>query len=94
MVPRGRETIASKILKDLSDENDEEGNFLVFYDFKTRATTVFYKNLEDIRKTLGDGEKIQKSVIQCKFARTAKAIKKLAEHYKANVLLYRAEPLE
>ena len=94
IVSRGKKTIASRILKDLEDESDEEGTFLVFYDFNTRATTVFYKNLEEIRRTLGDGERLQKSVIQCRKLRTARAIEKLAEHYKADVLLFRAEALE
>lgn len=93
-MPRGRETIASEILGALKDEGDEEGPFLVFYDFNTRATTVFYKNLEEIRATLEDGERIQKSVVKCTKLRTARAIKKLAEHYKADVLLFRVEPFE
>jgi len=93
-VPRGKKTIASEILKDLEDYRDEEGNFLVLYDFTRRATSTFYTNLKTIRNELQDGVRIQKSAMNCKRLLTAQAIKKLAEHYKANVLLFRIESLE
>lgn len=93
-VPRGKKTIASRILASLETETDEKGVFLVFYDFTGKASFYFYKNLKIIQETLEDGEKIQKSVLQCKRLKTARAIQQLAKHYKADVLLYRAEPLE
>ena len=91
---RGKRTIASKILEDLKDENDEIGNFLVLYDFKGKASFYFYKNLKAIREELHDGERIQKSVVQCNRLKPARAIEKLAKYYKADILLFRAEPLE
>ena len=87
---RGSESLASSILRTTEDTN-ETGDFLVFYDFKTRATAVFYTNLKKIQHELQDGVRIQKSVIQCKKLCTARAIKKLAEHYKADVLLFKVE---
>jgi len=93
-LPRGKKTIASTILKDLEDMSDEEGSFLVLYDFTGKASFYFYKNLHIIQETLGDGETIQKSTLQCKYLRTARAIQTLAKRYKANVLLFRAELLE
>lgn len=93
-VPRGKKTIASRILTSLEDELDEIGNFLVFYDFPGKASFYFYKNLALIHEELQDGKRIQKSVIECKKLRTVRAIEQLAKHYKADVLLYRAEALE
>lgn len=92
-MPRGKKTIAREIIEALEEESDE-GNFLVLYDFTGKISNYYYKNLKVILETFGDGEWIQKSVIQCKFARTARAIKKLAEHYEAQVLIFRAELLE
>ena len=94
MSGRGRRTIASRILEDLEDVDEEEDCFLVFYDFKGKASFYFYKNLQVIQEELQDGVKVQKSVIQCRMLKTARAIEKLAEHYKADALVYRAEPLE
>jgi len=95
-VPRGEKgkTIAKTILEELEDESDEKGNFLVFYDFKQKPSQYFYRNLNRIIEALEDGERIQVSIIECKRLKTAQAIEKLAKRYKADVLLYRAEPLE
>lgn len=94
MSTRGRKTIASRILEDLKGESTEEACYLVLYDFKKKTSLYFYKNLHVIQETLGDGVRIQASVIQCKYARTSKAIEKLAEHYGAQVLVFKAEPLK
>ena len=95
-MPRGEKskTIASRIFENLEDELEEEGTWLVFYDFKGKISNYFYKNLKVIQKTLGDGEWLQNSVFQCKFLRTAKAIKILAERYGAQVYIFKAELVE
>jgi len=96
-VRRGRRSIASMILEDLKDERYlfvEEGCFLVLYDFSGKISNYFYKNLDVIRDTLGDGVRVQKSVIQCKSLRTARAVERLAKRYKAEVLVFSAKPLE
>ncbi|MBA7699422.1 hypothetical protein ES703_108117 [subsurface metagenome] len=95
-MPRGEKSksIASVILLELEDESDEEGTFLVFYDFRKKPSQYFYKNVHRIFETLEDGAFIQASTIECKRLKTARAIEKLAKRYEADVLLYRAEPLE
>ncbi len=95
-MPRGEKskTIAYGILLELEDESDEEGNFLVLYDFKKNPSQYFYRNLHRIFEALEDGELIQASTIECKRLKTAQATRNLAKRYKADVLLYRAEPLE
>ncbi len=93
-MPRGKKSIASEILLELENESDEVGTFLVLYDFKENPSKYFYRNLHRIFDALDDGERIQASVIECKRLKTARAIENLAKRYKADILLYRAEPLE
>ncbi len=82
----GRKTIATHILEDLEDLEDVEGRYLIVYDFEQRAgeTThsVFFKNLNRILD-MGDGFRVQKSVIDCRLLKTALAIRALCRHYKA-----------
>lgn len=86
---RARRSTASKILRDLKEESMEEGCYLVLYDFQVHPQPAFYRNLEEIQGELQDGERIQRSVVQCKYARTAKAIKALCTHYKAEALIFK-----
>ena len=94
MSKKGRKSVASGILNDLEGESMEEGCYLVFYDFKEKTSLYFYKNLEVIRGKLQDGERIQKSVVQCRMLKTARAIRKLCGHYGAESLIFRAERLD
>lgn len=94
MSRRGRRTIASEILEGLEEESTEEGCYLVFYDFKVKPSLYFYKSLEVIQGKLQDGAKIQRSVVQCRMLKTARAIEKLCGHYGAKALVYRAERLD
>lgn len=94
MSKKGRRSIASGILEDLEDESTEEGCYLVIYDFKKKPSLYFYKNLQVIQGVLGDGVRIQVSIIQCRMLKTARAVEKLARRYEADVLVFRAEPLE
>ena len=70
-------------------EDDEEGCFLVFFDFTGKISQYFYKNLERIQKRQGDGKKVQFSVLECTHLRTAKVIALLAQHYEGEVLIYK-----
>lgn len=94
MSTRVRRTIGRMILDELEDIKEEEALFLVLYDFTGKVSNYFYKNLKVIQEKTQDGVRIQKSVIQCKYSRTAKAIERLAKHYGAQVLVFRAEPVE
>jgi len=93
MSKKGRKSVASGILNDLEGESMEEGCYLVFYDFKEKTSLYFYKNLEVIQGELKDGSRIQKSVVQCRMLKTARAIERLCGHYGAQALLFRAERL-
>lgn len=94
MSKKGRRSIASGILEDLEDESTEEACYLVIYDFKEKPSLYFYKNLQVIQESLGDGVRIQASVIQCKMLKTARAVEKLARRYKADALVFKAEYME
>ena len=91
-----RKSIADEIIEDLEEFEDSEGLFLVMYDFTRSAGASvhpnFWNNLNRLFGKLGDGERIQLSVIECQFLKTAVAIKRLAERYKARtVVIYRAD---
>ncbi len=83
----GRKTIAAKILDDLAEFKDAEGHFLIVYEFasKTRENTHqnFFTNLHRIMETLGDGLRVQRSIIECKHEKTVKAISDLCTYYGA-----------
>ncbi len=83
---QGRKTITTHIFEDLQDLEDSEGHWLVLYDFAQAAGEVtphgFFRNLNRIME-LGDGIRIQKSVIDCRRLKTARAIEALCHHYGA-----------
>lgn len=94
-----RKSIAEYIIEDLEEFEDSEGPFIVMYDFARSAGAStqpnFWKNLNRLFSKLGDGERVQLSVIKCHMLRTATAIKMLAERYKArDVAIYRVERVE
>jgi len=83
----GRKTIAAQILDELVEFKDSEGHFLIVYDFASKIGETthqnFFTNLHRIMEELGDGLRVQRSIIECKHGRTAKAISALCEHYGA-----------
>lgn len=90
----GKKSLAQKILEDLEDEEDEEGGYLICYDFKEKPRTPFYTNLERLFSSLEDGSLIQKSVVSCRRLKTVQAVNRLAKHYGAEALIFRAELIE
>jgi len=89
---RGRKKVAIKILKEIN-EKDEKGDYIVVYDFGKRIPTEFYKGIEYLKEeTKDDGiiiNRWQKSVYYTNSKQIALAIKSLAEHYHAKVLVLR-----
>lgn len=88
----GMRSVAEKILEDL-EEDDQVGTYLALYDFRKHPSPYFYKNLQRIFDALGDGVRIQASVIRCKRLKTARAIGRLCQHYGAEALIFRAEAI-
>lgn len=90
----GRKSIADKILEDLNDTN-RVGSFLLVYDFSgKKAKEDFYKNLKRLFEHFGDGVRVQKSTIRLKSLKAARAIKVLATHYGADVLIFEGKEVE
>ncbi|OYT31159.1 MAG: hypothetical protein DRJ64_02325 [Thermoprotei archaeon] len=88
----GRQKIIEKIEKNIN-VNDEEGVFLVIYDFyKENVNKIperFYKNLYLLFEKYTDCHFIQKSVIECMHLKSAFIIRELVRHYGGNVSIYR-----
>ena len=82
----GRKTVATHILEDLEDLEDVESRYVIVYDFEQKAGETthqnFFKNLNRILD-LGDGFRVQKSVIDCNHLKTVLAIRTLCRHYRA-----------
>ena len=78
--------MAAHIFEDLEDMEDLEGRYLVIYDFAQSAGESthhgFFRNLNRILE-MGDGRRVQKSVIDCRRLKTARAIEALCKHYQA-----------
>jgi len=83
----GRKTIAAEILDDLVEFKGVEGHFLIVYEFASKIGETthqnFFVNLHRIMAELGDGLRVQRSIIECKHELTVKAITALCKHYGA-----------
>ena len=84
----GRKSKAQLIIEQLKDEPEDQGDFLVFYDFHGGNPSRFYKNLDRILARLG-GWLVQLSVVRTQSKRAALATKYLAEGYRADVEVYK-----
>ncbi len=83
---QGRKTITAHIFEDLQDLEDSEGHWLVLYDFAQAAGEVtphgFFTNLNRILD-MGEAIRVQKSVIECRRLKSARAIEALCRYYGA-----------
>jgi len=83
----GRKTIAAKIIDDLVEFKGAEGHFLIVYEFASKIGETthqnFFTNLHRIMEELGDGLRVQRSIIECKHELTTKAISDLCTYYGA-----------
>ncbi len=79
----GRKSTADIILDQFEGQPfGEEGQYLVMYDFEGESIHHrFFENLQRIMNRLGDGERLQYSVIKCMHLKTAQMVKALAIHY-------------
>jgi len=81
----GRESKAKKAIETAEDGEDGEGIFWVIYDFEgTRNPSKFYRNLAYVLGRYA-GERIQKSVVEMRSLRGARAVEALALSYGAKV---------
>lgn len=92
----GRKSVAARILENLEKDHDQEGSFILVYDFpaSARPQPEFYNNLQRIFEALGDGVRVQKSTIRFKTLKAARAVGHLCRHYDSKVLLFKGEEIE
>ena len=92
----GRKSLAEKLFNNVKAEYEEEtGTYLVLYDFKgVKAKTNFWDNVKRIKDLVNGGSLIQYSVFKTTSKRGAITVQRLAKHYGAETILYRADELE
>jgi hypothetical protein len=85
------QTSLAKQILDKEASPDEEGTWIVVYDFRDlKPCPRFWVNLRRL-KELADCRSIQYSVVVAGNLRTASAVAKLASHYGADVVVFRGE---
>ena len=76
------------------EEEEQEGTWLVMYDFDTKPNPGFWSNLKRIRDLLEKGSMVQYSVFMTKSRRGAIVAEKLARYYGAQVDVFKGEKVE
>lgn len=92
----GRKSLAEKYYEQVEKDYEEErGTWLVLYDFKgMKANSKFWANMKRVEDLVDGGSLIQYSVFTTASKRGATTVLRLAEHYGAETILYRAERME
>lgn len=74
---------------------EDRGTWLVLYDFKGMKTnSKFWINMKRVEDLVGGGSLIQYSVFTTASKRGAITVLRLAEHYRGETILYRAERMD
>jgi len=92
----GRKSLAEIIHERVKEGHEEErGTWLVLYDFKRmKASTKFWKNVNRVENLVNGGSMIQYSVFRTNSKRGAMTVLRLAKHYGAEAVMYRAEMMD
>jgi len=92
----GRKSLAEKYYVQVEEDYEEErGTWLVLYDFKgMKANSKFWINMKRVEDLVDGGSLIQYSVFKTASKRGAITVLRLAEHYGAETILYRAERMD
>ena len=93
----GRDSLAKKIYESVKEDHEEEkGTWLVLYDFRgMKASAKFWANVKRVEDLVGaPSSLIQYSAFGTISKRGAITVLKLAEHYGAEAVLYRAERID
>jgi hypothetical protein len=91
----GRISLAKKFYEEAKNIPEEDGTWLVLYDFKgIKPSTKYWTNLNRLIKIAGSGSLIQYSVFTSKDNRAAAVAKRLAEHYGAETIMYKVDKAE
>ena len=92
----GRKSLAEKIYMQVEEDYEEDrGTWLVLYDFKgIKANSKFWINIKRVENLVDGGSLIQYSVFTTASKRGAITVLRLAKHYGAETILYRAERMD
>jgi len=91
----GRKSLAEKYYEQVKNNHEEErGTWLVLYDFKEmKANTKFWTNMKRVNDLVNGGSLIQYSAFTTNSKIGAITVFRLAQHYGAETVLYRAEKM-
>ena len=90
----GRISLAKKYYEETSEnEDNEEGTWLVLYDFGSKPNPRFWGNLKRLIGLVGEGSLVQYSVFMTRSRRGANAAEKIARHYGARVMVFKGEEI-
>ena len=92
----GRKSLAEKIYMQVEEDYEEDREtWLVLYDFKgIKANSKFWINIKRVENLVDGGSLIQYSVFTTVSKRGAITVLRLAKHYGAETILYRAERMD
>ena len=86
-------SLAQRIL-DEESSTDEEGTWIIVYDFKDlKPSPRFWVNLQRL-KELTSCRSVQYSVVVAKKWEAAAAVARLASHYGADVVVFKGEAVD
>ena len=92
----GRKSLAEKYYQQVEEDYEEDrGAWLVLYDFKgIKANSKFWINMKRVEVLVDGGSLIQYSVFTTDSKRGAITVLRLAKHYGAETILFRAERMD
>jgi len=92
----GRKSLAEKLYEQVKEDHEEElGTWLALYDFKgLKPNTKFWTNVKRVMNLVNGGSLIQYSIFKTASKIGAITVIRLAKHYRAETILYRAERME
>ena len=91
----GRKSIAQEYYGEITEkEDEEEGIWLVLYDFKSKPNPRFWADIKRLVVLVGEESLVQYSVFMTGSRRGAMACEKIAQHYGASVMVFKGEQVE
>ena len=91
----GRKSIAEEYYEEIPEkEDEEEGTWLVLYDFGSKPNPRFWANIKRLVVLVGEGSLVQYSVFMTRSRRGAMVCERIARHYGASVMVFKGAQVE
>ncbi len=94
LIALGRKSLAEIYYEETSEEEKENGTWLVMYDFKSKPNPRFWMNIHRLIGLVGEGSMVQYSVFMTGSKRCAMASERIARHYGAKVMVFKGEEID